>query len=547
MSARTEADLQSSTVLSSEQLFAEFFAPSSLPDGHDPLADGVLMAHQVEWIEDKSPLKVAAKGRRTGITYAEALDDTLTAATRRSDGGQNVYYIGDTKEKGLEFIRYVAHFALVVSHELAPTIQDYMFPDEQPDGSTKFIASYRVTFASGFQTVALSSRPSNIRGLQGIVVIDEAAFHKDVADVLDAVNALLIWGGKIRIISSQNGEDNPFNILIKDTEAGLYDYSVHHIPFSLAIKNGLYDRVRLMIGDEACALRGWTPDRSGFDKWVSTIVRSYGPRVEARDEELEAIPRKSSGVYFPRALIQKAQDPAIPTIAWSVAENFFLRDDRMVEAKRWVEDHLKPHLRRLVPYRRTVFGQDFGRNGDLSAILVAQQEDSIRWRSSFQVELRRVPFDVQRFVAFEILDALPNWLAKFDARGNGQSHAEAAAQKYGTERVECVMFTASWYAQHFPDYKAALSDQSFILPGGEDVVADHRLVVLRNGFPAMSADHVKGTDGEDRHGDGAVAGVLAHAGTQVELGEYDYRTAGAADEGPMPGSHGEDPSGRGLW
>ncbi|MFQ5533462.1 MAG: hypothetical protein ACE5EM_01380, partial [Sphingomonadales bacterium] len=73
-------------------------AVRELDDG-DPLADGILMAHQVAWIADESELKVNEKGRRTGITYCEALDDTITAATRRSDGGDNVFYIGDTRDK----------------------------------------------------------------------------------------------------------------------------------------------------------------------------------------------------------------------------------------------------------------------------------------------------------------------------------------------------------------------------------------------------------------------------------------------------------------
>ncbi len=505
-------------------IFADCFAPSELPEGHDPLAAGILMAHQIAWIEDKSPLKVAAKGRRTGITYAEALDDTLTAATRRSDGGDNVYYIGDTKEKGLEFIRYVAHFARVVGKELAE-VEEFFFEDRQTDGTSKHIAAYRVRFASSFQIAALSSRPANIRGLQGIVAIDEAAFHPNVAEVLDAVNALLIWGGKIRIISSHNGEDNPFNQLIKDTRAGLYDYSIHHIPFSLAIKNGLYDRVRLMVGAAECAQRGWTPDRAGFEKWVSTITRSYGPRIEARDQELEAIPAKSSGVYLPRALIQKAQDASVPVIAWACAETFFLDDRRLDVAAEWFDEHVRPILEQLDPTRRTVFGQDFGRDGDLSVILIAQEEDMSRWRSRLQIELRRCPFDVQKQILFAVLDLLPQWLAKLDARGNGQSHAEAAQQKYGPDRVECVMFSASWYAQHFPKYRSALEDLTFILPGGENVVTDHRLVVLKAGSPGMSSDHNKGTDGENRHGDGAVAGVLAHAATETDVEVIEYRSA----------------------
>jgi len=546
MSDRSTDTLAPAEVRTSEQIFADFFAPSQLPEGHDPLADGILMAHQVDWISDKSPLKVAAKGRRTGITYAEALDDTLIAATKKSEGGDNIFYIGDTKEKGLEFIRYVAHFARIVSQELAAQVEDYLFPDKQPDGSTKFIAAYKVTFASGFRVIALSSRPANIRGLQGIVVIDEAAFHQDVASVLDAVNALLIWGGRIRIISSHNGEDNPFNQLIKDTKAGLYDYTIHHIPFSLAIKNGLFDRVRLMLGPQECEQRGWSNDKPGFTKWVSTIVRSYGPRVEARDEELEAIPRKSSGLYFPRTLVQRAQDSTAPVTTWAVEEEFYLRPDRIMAADSWFEANLLPLLNRLDRKRRSVLGQDFGRNGDMSAILVSQELTKGYWRPAFLLELRRVSFDVQRHLLFKILDMLPLWLAKLDARGNGQSHAEAAAQKYGPERVECVMFTASWYAEHFPRYKSALEDQTFLLPGGENIVLDHRLVILKNGFPGMSSDHLQGADGEDRHGDSAVAGVLAHAASEMDVEEYDYRTPSAGDD-RLALSDIYEPSGRPIW
>lgn len=54
--------------------------------------------------------------------------------------------------------------------------------------------------------MALSSRPENIRGLQGKVVIDEAAFHPNVQGVMEMATALLIWGGRISVISSHNGK-----------------------------------------------------------------------------------------------------------------------------------------------------------------------------------------------------------------------------------------------------------------------------------------------------------------------------------------------------
>ncbi|UGA40360.1 hypothetical protein JOS77_14155 [Chromobacterium haemolyticum] len=39
-----------------------------VPDNFDPLADGVLMKHQRQWVALKASLKACPKGRRTGIT-----------------------------------------------------------------------------------------------------------------------------------------------------------------------------------------------------------------------------------------------------------------------------------------------------------------------------------------------------------------------------------------------------------------------------------------------------------------------------------------------
>lgn len=497
----------------------DLLAPSTLPAGHDPLAEGILMAHQRAWLEDTSDLKIAEKGRRTGITYAEALDDTIIAASARDAGGDNVFYIGDTKEKGLEFIRYVAHFAQVVGKELAQ-IEEFLFKDEREDGTSKDIAAYRVRFASGFQIVALSSRPANIRGLQGIVVVDEAAYHQDVSAVLDAVNALLIWGGKIRVISTHNGQDNAFNLLIEDTHKGLYDYKIHHIPFSLAVKNGLYERV--------CLIRGWTPTADGKREWLDKITRSYGSRTEARDEELEAIPRKSSGAYFPRSLVQRAQAIGVPVLTWSKPEGWYLDDNRLTETKEWVRLQLEPLLAKLDQKKRHVFGQDFGRNGDLSVILVSQEDRPAVWSAALQIELRRIPFDVQQYVLFALVERLPLFKrGALDARGNGQSHAEAAQQRFGAEHIECIKATLQWYAEWFPEYRAALEERSFLLAPGEDVIADHRVGVLVHGNPTVADMTVKGTDGEPRHGDSMVASLLTFYASNAEPEEYAYEAVKA--------------------
>ena len=71
----------------------------------------VLLPYQQRWVADASPFKVAEKGRRTGLTWAEAADDVLIAAAARNAGGQNVYYIGQDKDITEEYIAACAMWA----------------------------------------------------------------------------------------------------------------------------------------------------------------------------------------------------------------------------------------------------------------------------------------------------------------------------------------------------------------------------------------------------------------------------------------------------
>lgn len=103
-----------------------------IPFGFNPFAEGVLMAHQVECLKFDVSILAIPKGRRTGITFALGLNSTLIAGAQKVAGGDNVYYIGDTKEKGLEFIGYVAKFARVIAAQQAEgvsAIEEFLFED----------------------------------------------------------------------------------------------------------------------------------------------------------------------------------------------------------------------------------------------------------------------------------------------------------------------------------------------------------------------------------------------------------------------------------
>jgi Mu-like prophage FluMu protein gp28 len=195
-------------------------------------ADEVLLGYQKRWIADDSPLKIAEKSRRTGLTWAEAADACLCAGTARSEGGTNHFYVGSNKEMAREFIEAVAMWAKAFDRA-AGEVQEEVLEDDDKD-----ILTFVVYFASGFKVQALSSNPSNLRGMQGNVTIDEAAFHDRLAEVLKAALALTMWGAKVRLISTHNGVENLFNQLINDSRAGRKRYSVHTITLDDACAEG---------------------------------------------------------------------------------------------------------------------------------------------------------------------------------------------------------------------------------------------------------------------------------------------------------------------
>jgi len=510
------------------QLPAELTRGADIPDDLDPLAEGVLMKHQRAWLEDPSDLKICKKGRRTGITFAEALDDTLIAAAARSAGGDNVFYIGDTKDKGREFIGYVAHFAKVVAKEAAE-IEEFLFEDQREDGTSKHISAYRVKFASGFRVEALSSRPENIRGLQGVVVIDEAAFHGDVGKVIEAVNALLIWGGKIRIISSPNGMLNPFNDQYQEAVAGKNGYSAHFYTFGDAIANGLYKRV--------CLMKGLTWSAEAEAAWEAKIRRSYGARTAAMSQELDAIDADAQGAALSRVLIEQRTRRGVPLVRYHLPDSYQKLPDAAKKAviADFLRSQVQPHLDKLDQRLRHDTGMDFARSGDGSVLIVREMGQDLIRRDVLILELRNVPYEAQRDIVFHVLRWLPRFgHGAFDATGNGDYLAEVAQAKFGEARISRIKLSQEWYRQNGTPYIGAFGDGTVEIAADEDIVRDHQALQYVGGIIKVPDDmRYKGADGFERHGDAGIAGMLAWYASRQGAVEYGYQPVSRqqADDG----------------
>ena len=472
----------------------------------------VLLPYQQAWIIDRSPVKVCEKSRRVGLSWAEAADSVLTASSSADAGGMDVWYIGYNKDMALEFINdsgyWTRHYA-----QAASVMEEIVVEDEDKD-----ILAFRIRYASGYRVTALSSRPSNLRGKQGKVIIDEAAFHDDLGGLMKAAVALLMWGGRVSVISTHFGDSNPFNELVTDIRAGKKPYSLHRITLDDALEQGLYDRI--------CQKLGHAWSLTAEAKWRQDLVDFYG---EAADEELFCIPSQGSGVYMPRVLIESCMSPDIPVLKWSERSEFSNESDpdRTLVAASWCRDHLQPLLAALSPDSPTAFGEDFGRSGDLSVIIPLQETPGLGYRAICVIELRNIPFRQQEQVLFYLADRLPHLRGgALDARGNGQYLAEVTAQRYGAYRITQVMLSTEWYRDNMPKYRAAFEDKRITLPRDGDILDDHRALRMEKGVARLpEGSRVKGRDGGQRHGDSAIAGALAwYAATRIEsdTGLIDY-------------------------
>ncbi|EPJ6837706.1 MULTISPECIES: hypothetical protein [Stenotrophomonas] len=509
---------------------------------------GVLMAHQSEWIRMQEGLDIAVceKGRRTGITFAQALADTITAASAKEAGGDNVWYMADTKEKGLEFIGYVAKFAPIIARGQASRIEQHIFQDQQPDGTSRQIQAFRVRFASGFRITALSSRPENIHGLQGVVDLDEAALHKDVAKVLESATALLIWGGRIRVWSTHRGKKNPFNQLVQDVQAGRYGKKagVIRISFDDAVSNGLYERV--------CAMRGKVATAEGKKEWYTAIRSAYGPRKAAMREELDVIPRDGDGSAIPSVWIDRAMPEVRPVLRLVFDDDFPKRSEkeREIWCSVWIATTLLPVLRAAVAgfTGRWAIGMDFARHRHFSVIKPAKVGQDLRRDVPFLIEMANAPTRQQEQILWALLDALKEefpgrWSFAGDATGPGQTLMEYTGDRYGRAELDTetgryiggpiheVTLSRPWYGEWMPKYIALFEDGFLSLPRDASLEDDHRAVEYVDGIPMVPRLERKDLQDPElvRHGDGAIAGVLMQfaALNHVTSVPIEFQAAGA--------------------
>ncbi len=510
--------------------------------------DEVFLGYQVRAIEasHRYELTVVEKSRRVGITWAFAGDDAIFAATKAGEGGSDVLYISYSFDMAREYIDAAAGFARAFMG-IDAHVGEFMFVDEDPSapGETREIKAFRIDFASGHVIQALTSRPRSLRGKQGRVRIDEAAFVDNLEELLDAAMALVMWGGSVAVMSTHYGVDNPFNVLVQKVRAGEKgnDATVVRITFRDALADGFYERV--------CLRKGETPTPEGKEAYTAKIYGLYG---DAAGQELDAVPARSAGSWLAFDLIERAERKDLPVKRLSFPDAFAYKPDhiRAAEVLEWCERELKPILEKIGRHG-VGYGDDFARSGDLSVIWLLMELQNKAWTTPLVVEMRNVPFKEQLFVRVYILNRLRLWKGKGDANGNGAHTAERLVQIFGASRYEGVKAREDWWRAEGPPLKSRFEDGRIEIPADVDIAADVRSVKVVNGVPAIPVkrETAKGEDASaqagkvKRHGDAAVA--LFHASAALREGPIMEVEVHSAGQTGAPGDfYGDsDPFGHG--
>lgn len=478
-----------------------FEAISGLPQGdlllpYQSTALALVTQHQLIVIE---------KSRRIGLTWALAADAVLTAAARKGEGGDDCLYISYSQEMTREFMDACAMWARAFMGVTAES-GEFLFDDQVPGSTdTKQIKAFRHKFASGFEIVALSSSPRSLRGKQGKVIIDEAAFVDNLEQLLTAALALTIWGSKIIVVSTHNGVDNPFNTLCEDVKTGKQDGGHLKITFDQAIADGLYERVKLVTG---------TP--LSKDEWVAKIRGIYRGRS---DEELDCIPSAGKGAFISPELITSCTSPEAgkpefytgkaSALGWDIAR--------------------KTHLSVMAPF-------------EMVGLKLILRE---------QIELTNVPFKKQGARFDETMKRYRVVKARLDQTGLGMDRVETAQDTHGSSTVEGVTFTPAMKLVLANLLKDRFENGLIEIPDDPAVRADLRSIKRSGngtGAPIFEAEGSRRQEKGDTagqpdksHGDRFWAYALACLAAEAGLGTIAFFVAEREGQTNFPATADGEP------
>lgn len=430
------------------------------------------LPYQIRWLKDTSRYKIWEKSRRIGATYVQSYEDVLDCISGRLKSGK-VFFSSADESAAKEYILYCEQWTKLYDKAAR-------FMGEQVIDREKDIKALQIRFTNGARINALSSNPKAFRSKGGKLVLDEFAWHQDDRGLWKAARPIVTWGDPVRIISTHNGKQSLYYKFIQDIAAGKMNWSLHSVPITQAVDEGLVDKIlgRPATGEER---KAWLDEERGAcaddDVWA---------------EEYMCQPVDQASAFLPYELITSCENSGA---LWPPGElpdcggNLYL-------------------------------GFDIGRKKDLSVIWLAEKLGSVLYTRRLTV-LDRMTFSRQKEHLYHYLSHPQLRRACIDATGLGMQLAEEAQQDFGKYRVEGVNFSGAVKEALAYGLRTLLENKALILPA-DPLVRDDFHSIRRTTTAAgnMRFDVAGATDGHADRFWAAALCVEAAAGYSgpVEVG-----------------------------
>lgn len=339
-----------------------------------------------------------------------------------------------------------------------------------------------VSFPGGSRITALPANPDTARGFSANVFLDEFAFHADSRKIWQALFPVISAGHRIIVVSTPNGKGNKFYELMTDKSL---------------------DKV-------------WM-------RQTTDIYEAVADGLPRNIEELKA------GINDDDAWQQEYE------LKW------------LDEASAWLDYNLissvehdqagKPELYADGP---CYIGNDIAARNDLWVAWVLEQVGDVLWTREIKV-LKRAAFAVQDQVMNELMRKYRVLRLCMDQTGMGEKPVEDAIRRYGTTRVEGVLFTGPNKQILATVGKQVFEDRTIRIPMGDtDLRADlHKLrkITTPTGSVRFEAD-----SDSAGHADRAWACFLGVYAASSPTGPVEYETVArrrfaASRDGLPPGAY----------
>ncbi|TDK65989.1 terminase large subunit domain-containing protein [Sapientia aquatica] len=339
-----------------------------------------LYAYQKKWLLDPSRFKIGMFARQTGKTFTSTLELVDDCFAAEAAGGRTRWVILSRGERQAKE---------AIEEGVKKHCQAYSLGVKEIEGEFKGASGERYTMLDvvlpgGSRITALPANPDTARGFSANVFLDEFAFHADSRKIWTALFPVISNGWKLRVTATPNGKGNKFYELMTDKKLDSV-WSRHVVDIYQAVKDGLprdIDAMKLALNDE--------------DAW-------------GQEFELRWLDEASAWLSFD--LIDGVEH------------------DRAGDPTHYAGGPC-------------FVGVDIGLRNDLFVIWVVEQVGDVYWTREI-ITAKRAKFAQQDALLDDVFTRYRVLRMCMDQTGMGEKPVEDAKARYGSLRVEGVIFSVA--------------------------------------------------------------------------------------------------------